>query len=119
MPPDASFTCLPGMIFSHPGGLVTVGIDTHDALCRLLCNKTGCQLIAAEYRLASEHVFPAAIEDANAATVWVIGQVQAQGVDPRRIVVAGDPAGGARRDGLPASVAPSWFGGGGTTPCSA
>jgi acetyl esterase/lipase len=90
--PDAGL--LPGLVFFHGGGLVAGGLDTHDALCRSLCNETGCRLIAVDYRLAPEHVFPAAVEDAYAATVWVFGQAAALGVDPQRIVVAGDSAGG-------------------------
>ncbi len=93
-PANAADGRLPGLIFFHGGGLVAGGLDTHDALCRSLCNETGCRLIAVEYRLAPEHVFPAAVEDAHAAALWVFGRAEALGVDPRRIAVAGDSAGG-------------------------
>lgn len=92
-PCDAAGDRLPGLLFFHGGGLVAGDLDTHDALCRTLCGATGCRLIAVGYRLAPEHVFPAAVEDALAATLWAFAHAADLGVDPRRIAVAGESAG--------------------------
>lgn len=85
---------LPGLIFFHGGGLVAGNLDTHDPLCRALCNETGCRLIAVDYRLAPEHPFPAAVQDAYAATVWITRNAWALGLDAERIGIVGDSAGG-------------------------
>ena len=89
----AAAPMLPGLIFLHGGGLVCGGLDTHDALCRALCEASGCAVIAVDYRLAPEHPFPAAIEDAEAATLHVLDGAAAFGLDPARIAIAGDSAG--------------------------
>src|SRR5207248_2254607 len=68
-------------------------IGTHDGLCRLLANSSGCRVISIGYRLAPEHPFPAAIEDAAVVTSWIAGNAAELHVDPERIVVAGDSAG--------------------------
>jgi acetyl esterase/lipase len=85
---------LPGMVFFHGGGWVAGGLDSHDGLCRRLCNESGCRLIAVDYRLAPEHPFPVALEDAAAAFDHVAGNPREFGIDPRRLGVAGDSAGG-------------------------
>ncbi|MEO6748843.1 MAG: alpha/beta hydrolase, partial [Casimicrobiaceae bacterium] len=92
-PPDALRDRLSGLIYLHGGGFVCGDLDTHDALCRSLCAATGCRLIAIDYRLAPEHRFPAAIDDAHAATVWIIDHAGELGLDPARIAIAGDSAG--------------------------
>jgi acetyl esterase len=89
-PPGA----LPGLIFFHGGGLVAGELDSYSALCRALTRSSGCRLIAVDYRLAPEHPFPAALEDAFAATVWIGAHAAQLGLDPDRLVVAGDSAGG-------------------------
>ncbi|HUZ62594.1 MAG TPA: alpha/beta hydrolase [Acetobacteraceae bacterium] len=85
---------LPGLVFFHGGGFVAGDLDAYDPLCRALCSETGCRVIAVDYRLAPEHRFPAAVQDAYAATVWVARHAEALGLDPERIGIAGDSAGG-------------------------
>jgi acetyl esterase len=84
---------LPALIFFHGGAGVFCSIDTHDGLCRILANESGCRVISVGYRLAPENKFPAAIDDACAATAWVFAQCDGLGIDPGRIGVAGDSAG--------------------------
>ena len=82
------------LVFYHGGGWVIGDLDTHDRECRLLCKGAGCLVVSVDYRLAPEHPFPAAVDDAFAALKW-IGQNTAElGGDPRRIAVGGDSAGG-------------------------
>lgn len=84
---------LPGFVFFHGGGMVAGSLDTHDAICAALAQATGCRLVSVDYRLAPEHKFPAAIEDAIAATRWVSEQAAALGIDATRLVVGGNSAG--------------------------
>ncbi len=84
---------LPGFVFFHGGGMVAGSIDTHDRVCAALAQTTGCRLISVGYRLAPEHKFPAAVEDAIAATKWVSGHAASLGIDATKLVVGGDSAG--------------------------
>jgi acetyl esterase len=85
---------LPALVFFHGGGCVFGDIDTHDGFCRTLCAESGCAVISLGYRQAPEHKFPAAVEDSYAATRWVVDHAAALGLDPHRIAVGGDSAGG-------------------------
>jgi acetyl esterase/lipase len=73
--------------------MVAGSIETHDRIAAALAQTTGCRLVSVEYRLAPEHKFPAAIEDAIAATRWLSTQAAALGIDAARLVVGGDSAG--------------------------
>lgn len=83
----------PGFVFFHGGGLVAGGIATHDRIAAALAHVTGCRLVSVDYRLAPEHRFPAAIDDAIAATEWVAREAALLGIDADRLVVGGDSAG--------------------------
>lgn len=82
------------LAFFHGGGFVVGSLDTHDALCRELCHQLGAVVVSVDYRLAPEHPFPAAPEDAYAATCWVAEHIAELGGRADRLVVAGDSAGG-------------------------
>ncbi|GAB4358830.1 MAG: alpha/beta hydrolase [Immundisolibacter sp.] len=85
---------LPGLVFYHGGGWVIGDLDSHDDLCRDLAAGAGCAVLAVDYRLAPEHRFPAAAEDAIAATRWARLNAAELGIDPQRLAVGGDSAGG-------------------------
>jgi acetyl esterase len=87
--------CLPVLLYLHGGGFVIGGLDTHDNLCRQLAHRSGGAVLALDYRLAPEHRFPTAVEDAWAAMCWLAGEGALQlGLDGSRVAVAGDSAGG-------------------------
>ena len=93
-PPATVARLLPAVLFFHGGGWVMGSLEGYDLVCRYFCARTGCAVIAVDYRLAPEHKFPAAVDDAWAATRWVVSHASELGVDGRRIAVAGDSAGG-------------------------
>lgn len=83
-----------GIVFFHGGGWVVGDLETHDPFCRFLARGTGYPVIAVDYRLAPEHPFPAAVDDAAAAFAWTAANAGDLGLDPSRLAVAGDSAGG-------------------------
>jgi len=91
-PVDAKEGPLRGLVFFHGGGFVIGDLDTHDDLCRWLANGSGCRVVSVDYRLAPECPFPAAVEDAVAATQWVCAQKSVFGIEGD-IAISGDSAG--------------------------
>jgi acetyl esterase len=87
-------TPLPAYVYFHGGGWVIGDLETHDVLCRQLTAASGASVISVDYRLAPEHKFPAAADDAWAATRWVVAHGGELGLDAGRLAVGGDSAGG-------------------------
>lgn len=101
---------LPALLYTHGGGFVIGSVDTHDTLCRELAYRSGCAVVSLDYRLAPEHTFPTAANDAWAALQWLRQHADTLGLDATRLAVGGDSAGGtlaaqsalrARDAGLP------------------
>jgi acetyl esterase len=84
----------PMVVFYHGGGFVIGNLETHDNLCHALCDRADVLVLSVDYRLAPEHPFPAAVNDAYAALEWAAANGKQIGGDPDRIAVAGDSAGG-------------------------
>jgi acetyl esterase len=85
---------LPVQVYYHGGGWVLGDLDSHDWVCRSVANAAKCAVASVDYRLAPEHVFPAAFDDALAATEWVAANAALLRVDAKRMSVGGDSAGG-------------------------
>jgi acetyl esterase len=109
--PDGLAEGSPLLVFYHGGGWVVGDLDSHDAPCRRLAQDAGVRVLSVDYRLAPEHPFPAAVEDAATAYRYAVAEAAALGVDPTRIALGGDSAGGnlaavtahqAARNGEPA-----------------
>ncbi len=90
--PDA--TSRPTLVYIHGGGWVQGGLDTHDGLCGQIALEAGIRVIALDYRLAPEHVWPAGPDDVLAAWLALMAAPDAWGIDPARMAVGGDSAGG-------------------------
>ena len=84
----------PVFLYYHGGGWVLGEVSTHDGICCQIANAVGCLVVSVDYRLAPENKYPAAVEDAYAATQWVAQNAPAINGDPGRIAVGGDSAGG-------------------------
>jgi acetyl esterase len=84
----------PCLVFFHGGGWVIGNLDTHDVVCRKLAHEGELIVISVDYRLAPEHRFPAAVDDAITATKWIAANASRLGIDASRLFVGGDSAGG-------------------------
>jgi len=84
----------PLMMFFHGSGFVLCSLDTHDGMCRNLAAGIGCVVVSVDYRLAPEHKFPRGPDDCLAATRWAAANAAGLDIDPARVMVAGDSAGG-------------------------
>jgi acetyl esterase len=82
------------LLYLHGGGWTVGDIDSHDVLCRSLCEQANCTVVSVDYRLGPEHRFPAAFDDTLLAYQWVVDQAEALGIDVNRIAIGGDSAGG-------------------------
>ena len=82
------------LVWLHGGGWTIGDLESHDPVCRALAARSGATVVAVDYRLAPEHVFPAAIDDAWAVTEWLARDGGSAGIDPARLGVGGDSAGG-------------------------
>lgn len=87
-------TVLPVLVYFHGGGWTIGDCDTHDTLCRELANGAGCAVVSVDYRMGPEQRFPAAVDDTLAATRWVHAHADAFALDPARLAIGGDSAGG-------------------------
>jgi acetyl esterase/lipase len=92
-PLDAAET-LPGLVYFHGGGLVAGTVATHDCIARALAKAGACRVVSVEYRLAPEHPFPAALDDALAAVTHIGAHAAGFGIDAGRLGICGDSAGG-------------------------
>jgi len=82
------------LVYYHGGGWVIGNLDSHDAVCRSLADRMGHAVLSVDYRLAPEHLFPAAVEDSMCALRWAYENAAELGINPDRIAVGGDSAGG-------------------------
>lgn len=92
------------LVYFHGGGFVYGDVESHDAACRFLAEESGVRIVSVEYRLAPEHTFPAAYDDAITAFKHVVENADEYGADPHRIGVGGDSAGGNLAAGVALAV---------------
>ena len=103
--PTEATTPGPLMVFFHGGGYMYGDLDSHDASCRFLAERSGVRVLAVDYRLAPEARFPAAYDDALAAYRWAVEHADSLGADPARLAVGGDSAGGCLAAGVAIAAA--------------
>ena len=89
-----STAALPVLLYLHGGGFTIGNLETHDSLCRQLALRSGAAVVALDYRLAPEHRFPCAVDDAWSAMIWLACNAARLGLDASRLAVGGDSAGG-------------------------
>lgn len=89
--PTDTLGCL---VWIHGGGFVIGDLETGDSTCRVLANEAGVAVVSVDYHLAPEHPYPAAIDDVMTALDWVVAEAERLGIDPARLAVGGDSAGG-------------------------
>lgn len=108
--PHGREQALPVLLYLHGGGFTVGSVNTHDSLCRHLAHLAQCAVVSVDYRLAPQHKFPTAAHDAFDALQWLHQQASTQGLDPARMAIGGDSAGGtlsivsalqARDQGIP------------------
>jgi acetyl esterase/lipase len=103
-PSNAGIGAGPALLFFHGGGFVAGNLETHDGICRVLADASGCRVVAVDYRLAPEHPFPAAIEDGLAALTALVADPNKWGIDKSRLALGGDSVGG----GVAAVLCQEW-----------
>ena len=91
--PDATGP-FPGVVYMHGGGWVICDLETHDPICRAICRRAGAVVVAVDYSRSPEVKFPIALEDSEDATRWTSANAAALGIDPARLAIIGDSAGG-------------------------
>ena len=102
--PEGASGNAPLLVFLHGGGFIFGDLDSHDAPCRLIARESGVKVLSVDYRLAPEAPFPAAYDDSLAAFRWAVDHASELGVDPSRIGVGGDSAGGNLAAGVALAV---------------
>ena len=93
-PSGRGASALPALVYFHGGGWTIGDLESHDVLCRSLCQQSGMVVVAVDYRMGPEHKFPSAYHDCMAGYEWVLNQAGALGIAPKRVAVGGDSAGG-------------------------
>ncbi|WP_101101943.1 alpha/beta hydrolase [Macromonas bipunctata] len=113
LPPEWAATPCPVLLYLHGGGFTVGSVNTHDSLCRHLAHLAHCAVLSVDYRLAPEHLFPTAVDDAWDGLQWLHQHAPSLGLDPAHIAIGGDSAGGtlslvtaiqARDAGLPLAL---------------
>jgi len=88
------------VVYLHGGGMFLCSIDTHDPICRQLASASGVPVLSIDFRFAPEHPYPASVEDCYVALSWAVAHAVELGVDPARVAIMGDSAGGGMAAGV-------------------